>query len=159
MRKKKMTRNILIAVFAMLVIAAVIFLTVALQKDGAGMNCFQRNATAATADGESVTMAEYRVTYDMIASNYQTTLSDEQVKNLQEYAVKEALMQKIYTKEAKALGLTLTDEQKTAAKKSADNQIEAIEQYYAESMAKDGTYSKAAYSCRFLTCASVSVVV
>lgn len=145
MRKKKLTRNILIAVIAVLVIAAAIFLLVALQKDGAGMNCFQRNATAATADGESVSMAEYRVTYDMIASNYQTTtLTDAQVKNLQEYAVKEALMQKIYTKEAKALGLTLTDEQKTAAKKSADNQIEAIEQYYAESMAKDGTYSKAA---------------
>lgn len=145
MRKKKLTRNILIAVIAVLVIAVVIFLLVALQKDGAGMNCFQRNATAATADGESVSMAEYRVTYDMIASNYQTTtLTDAQVKNLQEYAVQEALMQKIYTKEAKALGLTLTDEQKTAAKKSADNQIEAIEQYYAESMAKDGTYSKAA---------------
>lgn len=144
MRKKKMTRNILIAVIAVLVIAAVIFLTVALQKDGAGMNCFQRNATAATADGESVTMAEYRVTYDMIASNYQTTQSDEQVKNLQEYAARETLKQKIYIKEAKALGLTLSEDQKASCKQSAQNQVDSIEQYYAESMAKDGTYSKAA---------------
>lgn len=145
MKKKKTIRNILIAVIAALVIAAAIFLTVALQKDGAGMNCFRRNAIAATGDGQQVRFKEYRVTYDMLASSYQSSaLTDAQIRNLQEYAASEALMPKIYAKEAKALGLSLTDEQKASCKKTADDQINSIEQYYAESLNTNGNYSKAA---------------
>ncbi len=84
--KKKLTRNILIGVLIVLVIAIAIFLAVALQKDAAGMNCFQRKATAASADGVKISMSEYRVTYDMILSNYQnqtSSFTDEQIRNLQ----------------------------------------------------------------------------
>ena len=90
--KKKTTRNILIGVIAALVIAAAIFLAVALQKDGAGMNCFQRSATAARANGERISVAEYRVMYDMTSSQYtSTTLTDGQIRNMQEYCAKEVL--------------------------------------------------------------------
>lgn len=143
--KKKTTRNILIAVIAVLVIAASIFLAVALQKDGAGMNCFRRSATAASADGERISVAEYRVMYDMVSSNYKdSTLTDEQVRNLQEYCAKEALKQKVYPKEAKALGLSLTDEQIEKAETAADEQIASIEKYYADALIEGGNYSKAA---------------
>ncbi len=143
--KKKTTRNILIGVIAVLVIAAAIFLIIALQKDGAGMNCFQRNATAVSADGVKASVAEYRVMYDMVASNYaNSTLTDEYIRSLQEYAARQVLMMKVYEKEAKALGLTLTEEQITESEKSADDQIASIEQYYANSMIQSGSYSKAA---------------
>ena len=143
--KKKTTRNILIGVIAVLVIAAAIFLIVALQKDGAGMNCFQRNATAVSADGVKASVAEYRVMYDMVASNYaNSTLTDENIRSLQEYTARQVLMMKVYEKEAKALGLTLTEEQITESEKSADDQIASIEQYYADSMIQSGSYSKAA---------------
>ena len=131
--KKKTKRNILIAVIAVLVIAAAIFLTVALQKDGAGMNCFQRSATAASADGMKVSVAEYRVMLDMISSNYSgTTLTDDQLRTLQENCVSQVLMMKVYEKEAKALGLSLTDEQIAASEKAADDQIASIRKYYAD---------------------------
>lgn len=145
--KKKLTRNILICAAIVLVIAIAIFLAVALQKDGAGMNCFRRNATAASADGVKVSMSEYRVTYDMMLSNYQNQTSaftDEQIRNLQENAAKQALLQKVYAKEAKALGITLTDEQKTAAEKNAQDQIDAVKKYYTDNLAKSGSYSKSA---------------
>ena len=143
--KKKTTRNILIAVIAALVIAAAIFLAVALQKDGAGMNCFQRSATAASANGERASVVEYRVMYDMTSSQYtSTTLTDAQIRNLQEYCAKELLKQKVYPKEAKKLGITLTDEQIENAAAAADQQIESIESYYAQSLISSGSYSKAA---------------
>ncbi|MBQ6234492.1 MAG: SurA N-terminal domain-containing protein [Clostridia bacterium] len=142
--KKKTTRNILIGVIAALVIAAAIFLAVALQKDGAGMNCFQRSATAASANGERISVAEYRVMYDMTSSQYtSTTLTDGQIRNMQEYCAKEVLKQKIYPKEAKALGLSLTDEQIAAAANAADEQVASIEKYYADSLISGGNYSKA----------------
>lgn len=143
--KKKTARNILIGVIAAIVIAVAIFLVVALQKDGAGMNCFQRNAAAVTGDGVQASVAEYRIMFDMRTQNYQSMkLSDAQIRTQQELAAREALMQKIYVKEAKALGLKLTEEQIAACKKSADDQIASIEQYYATSMVSGGTYSKAA---------------
>lgn len=145
MKRKKTIRNILIAVIAALVIAGAIFLTIILQKDGAGMNCFRRNATAATADGERASMAEYRVAFDTVASNYQSTqMTNEQIRNLQEYAAREALMQKVYIKEAKSLGLTLSDDQKASCRQNAQSQVDSIEAYYAESLANSGNYSKAA---------------
>ena len=143
--KKKITRNILIGVIAALVIALAICLIVMLQKDGAGMNCFQRNATAASADGVKVNMGEYRMTYDMVLQNYSTgTYTDEQIRLLQENAAKQALLQRIYAKEAKALGLSLTQEQKDAAAKSADDQIESIKKYYTDNLMSSGSYSKSA---------------
>ncbi len=145
--KKKLTRNILIGVLIVLVIAIAIFLAVALQKDAAGMNCFQRKATAASADGVKISMSEYRVTYDMILSNYQnqtSSFTDEQIRSLQESAANQALLQKVYAKEAKALGITLTDEQKAAAKKNAQDQIDSIMKYFTDSLVQNGTYSKSA---------------
>ena len=143
--KKKTIRNILIGVIAAVVVAAAIFLTVMLQKDGAGMNRFQSGATAVSGDGVSASVLEYRLTFDMLATNYQkTTLTDEQMKNLQEYAAQEVLMQKVYAKEAKALGLSLTDEQKETRDKTVNEQIDSVEQYYAQSLISGGNYSKAA---------------
>lgn len=143
--KKKTTRNILIGVIAALVIAAAIFLLVALQKDGAGMTCFQRSATAVSGDGEKASFIEYRLMYDTVSANYtSSTLSEEQIRNLQEYCAREVLMQKVYEKEAKALGLSLTEEQIEACRKNADNQIAQVEQYYAESLIESGSYSKTA---------------
>ena len=143
--KKKTTRNILIGVIAALVIAAAIFLAVALQKDSAGMNCFRRSATAASADGERISVVEYRVMYDMTSSQYtSTTLTDGQIRNMQEYCAKDVLKQKVYPKEAKALGITLTDEQIEKAATAADEQVASVEKYYAESLVSGGNYSKAA---------------
>ena len=144
--KKKTTRNILIAVIAAVVIAAAIFLAVALQKDSAGLNCFQRSATAVSADGVKASIGEYKVMFDAVSSNYgNTTLNDEQIKNLQEYCANEIIKQKIYQKEAKALGLSLTEEQIAACEKSADNHIASIEKSYADSLIQNGTYSKTAF--------------
>ncbi len=143
--RKKTMRSIWIAVITVLVIAAAVFLIICTQKDGAGMNCFRRSATAATADGVKVTMGEYRVGFDTLSSSYQTaSLTEDQIRNLQENAAKQVLQQKIYAKEAKALGLSLTEEQKTACEKSAQNQIDSIESYYRNQMVQGGSYSKAA---------------
>ncbi len=143
--KKKTMRNILIVVIAAAVIAAAIFLIVALQKDSAGMNCFQRSRTAVSADNLRATVGEYKVMYDSLTSNYGSiTMSDEQVRNLQEYCAREVLMQKIYEKEAKALGLSLTEEQLAASAKSADDQIASIEKSYANNLIESGSYSKTA---------------
>ena len=146
--KKKLTRNILICAVVALVIAAAILLIALTQRDSAGMNCFQRRATVASADGVTVSMSEYKLTYDMIVSNYQssygmTSFTEDEIRSLQENAAKQALMVKIYAKEAKALGITLTQEQQDAAKKTAQNQIDSIRAYYTESLADNGNYSKA----------------
>lgn len=144
-RNKKLTRNLLICAITVLVIAALVFLIILTQRDSAGMNCFQRNATVASADGVKVTMSEYRLTYDMLVSSYATTtFTDEQIKTLQENAARQVLVQKIYAKEAKALGLTLTDEQKEAARTSAQSQIDSIKEYYRDSLIESGSYSKTA---------------
>ena len=143
--KKKTTRNILIGVIAALVIAAAIFLIVAFQKDGAGMNCFQRSATVASADGVKVSFAEYRVMYEMASSSYTSSkLSDDDIRSLQENCAREVLMVKVYEKEAKALGLSLTEEQIARIKESADQQLASIDQYYADGLIQNGTYSKTA---------------
>ena len=141
--KKKIIRNVLIGVLAAVVLAAAIFLSVTLQKDSAGMNYFQRNKTALTADGERVSFVEYRLSFDALTSSYQSkSLTDEQIKNLQDYAVQQAMLQKVTIKEAKALGLTLTDEQLAKCRETADQQIDSIEQYYAKSLIERGNYSK-----------------
>ena len=62
--KKKTIRTILIAAAVAVVIALIILLVFALDKDEAGMNCFQRKATVASAYGEKVSMAEYLVAYN-----------------------------------------------------------------------------------------------
>lgn len=143
--KKKTTRNILIGVIAAIVIAAAIFLIVVLQKDGAGMNCFQRNATAVSADGVKASVSEYRVMFDTASANYtSTSLSEEQIHALQESCARQVVLHKVYAKEAQALGLSLTDEQIEACKKSADEQITSIETYYANSLIQGGNYSKTA---------------
>ena len=143
--KKKTTRNILIGVIAVLVIAAAIFLAVALEKDGAGMNCFQRSATAASADGVKASFVEYRNVYDMASTSYaNSTMTEEQIRDLQERSAMEAVMYKVYEKEAKALGLSLTDEQIESCRKSAEEQIASIETYYANALTQNGNYSKTA---------------
>lgn len=147
MKKKKTIRNILIAVVALVVIAAVIFLSIAFQKDGHGMNMFQRAKTAASVDGIKVNMIEYALTFDMLLSNNSITassLSDDQLKMYQESAAKQALMIDIYAREAKALGLNLTDEEKQACKDSAQEQIDDIAESYTQSLISNGNYSKAA---------------
>ena len=143
--KKKAMRNLLIALIAVIVIAVAIFLVVALQKDGAGMNCFQRNATAASADGVKASISEYRTVFDMASTSYtNSSLTDAQIRDLQENSAKQVVMYRIYAKEAKALGLSLTDEQIEACKKSADDQVASIETYYANSLIQNGNYSKSA---------------
>ena len=102
--KKKLTRNILIGVLVVLVIGIAIFLSIALQKDSAGMNCFQRKATAASADGVKISMGEYRLNFDTTMMSYQTTtFSDKQMKNLQENIARQTLLPRVYAKEAKAI--------------------------------------------------------
>ena len=152
--KKKRTRNILIAVLTALVIAAAIFLIVAFGKDSAGMNCFQKNATVATADGEKISMKEYRVSLDTLLrqnfGNYVSYLSqmgysDEMIRSYQEGAATEALLEKIYVKEAKALGISLTKEEQDECKKTAQDYLAGIEEQYKSYMSENGTYSKTAF--------------
>lgn len=143
--KKKLTRNILIGVLIVLVIGIAIFLSIALQKDSAGMNCFQRKATAASADGVKISMGEYRLNFDTTMMSYQTTtFSDKQLKNLQENTAKQTLLPRVYAKEAKALGLSLTKEQKEEAAKSAQTQIDSMKESIAKEISKNGNYSKSA---------------
>lgn len=150
--RKKLTRNILIAVAAALVIGVAIFLIVALQPDAAGMNCFQRKATVATADGEKISMSEYRVTYNNISQyyaqlykTYGITPTEEAVRDLQESAAREALLQKIYIKEGKAAGLSLTKEEKDSCKKNAQDYISSLEDQIRSEMISAKTYSKTAF--------------
>jgi hypothetical protein len=150
--KKRQTRNILIAVAAALVIAVAIFLIVALSPDAAGMNCFQRKATVASADGEKITMGEYRVTYyptsryyAQLYQAYGITAGEAAVKELQENAAKEALLQKIYIKEGKAAGFTLTKEEEDACKKNAQDYVNGIDEQLKQEMIEGGAYSKAAF--------------
>lgn len=144
--RKKTTRNILIAAAVAVVLVLAIVLFIALSKDTAGMNCFQRQSTVASADGVKASMAEYRVTFDSLLQNSETSdLNEAQIRNAQEYAAKQVLLQKIYTKEAKALGLTLTKEQQDAAKKSAQDRIDSLEKAYREYMVANGSYSKTAF--------------
>lgn len=146
--KKKLTRNILIGVAAAVVIALIIFLAVALQRDGAGMTCFRRNATVASADGVKISMIEYRLTLDSEAqSNIYAqyySMFGMTLKDVQEGAAKNALLRKIYAKEAKALGLTLTKEEQDAAKKEAQDAVDSVETYYKDYMVKNGTYTRTA---------------
>lgn len=143
--KKKLTRNILIGVLVALVIAAAIFLSVTLQKDSAGMNCFQRKATAATADGEKVTMGEYRVAFDSQAQIYKyygVTVTGDSMKLLQESSAKQGLLQKIFIKEAKAQGITLTKDEIAECEKSAKEYVESTENQLKNQMVEQGSYSK-----------------
>lgn len=143
--KKKLTRNILIGVLVVLVIGIAIFLSIALQKDSAGMNCFQRKATAASADGVKISMGEYRLNFDTTMMSYQTTtFSDKQMKNLQENIARQTLLPRVYAKEAKALGLSLTKEQKEEAAKTAQTQIDAVKESIAKELSQSGNYSKSA---------------
>ena len=150
MKTKKLIRNIVIAAVVVVLIVAAILLTLAFRKDGHGLNWFERGRKAASADGVSVSMIEYALTLDTTLNNYSyygidlSTYSDEQIKNLQENAAKQALLLKIYTKEAKALGLTLTDEEVQQCKDTASEQIKDIEESYAKSLAEQGNYTKAA---------------
>ena len=143
--KQKQIRNILILAAVVIVIAAAIFLYIALQKDGAGMNCFQRSATAASANGVKATMGEYRMALDSnLSSGYTTGYSDAEIRAIQENAAKSVLLQKMYRNQAKKLGLSLTDEQKAACKKSAQEQIDNIEAYFAQYLDQQGNYAKSA---------------
>ncbi len=150
--KKKQTRNILIAVAVAVVIAVAIFLIVALSPDAAGMNCFQRKATVASADGEKISMSEYRVTYypmsryyAQLYAAYGITVNEAAVKDLQESAAREALLQKIYIKEGKAAGITLTKEEQDTCKKQAQDYINSIEEQLKAEMIEAGSYSKAQF--------------
>ena len=145
MKKKKTIRNIVIAAVAVVVIVAAIVLSIALRKDGHGMNAFERSRTAATASGVAVTMQEYAMTFDTLAQSYSSSsLGEEQIRSLQENAAMQALMMKIYTKEAKALGLTLTDEEAKACKQSAQGQIDSVVEAYTSQLVEGGNFSKAA---------------
>ncbi len=146
--KKKMTRNILIGVAIALVIAVAIFLIVALQPDSAGMNCFQRKATVASADGEKITMGEYRVAFDSQAQLYKyygITMNDSILTQTQEYSARQTLMQKIYIKEAQAQGLTLTKDEIAECKKTAEEYVATMENQIKNQMVEQGTYSKTQY--------------
>ncbi len=147
--KKKLTRNILIGVLAALVIAAVIFLVVVLQKDSAGMNCFQRNAIAATADGVKASMGEYRMSFDSMQTvqlykAYGISVGNS-LKNIQEDAAQTALMQKIYIKEGKAMGFTLTKEEQETCKKNAQEYVANTEEQIKNQMITEGSYSKSQF--------------
>ncbi|MBR2644932.1 MAG: SurA N-terminal domain-containing protein [Clostridia bacterium] len=145
MKKKKTIRNIVIAAAVVVVIVAAVILGIALRKDGHGMNAFERSRTAASANGVSVSMLEYALTFDTLAQSYSSsTLTDAQIKVLQDNAVNQALLQKIYTKEAKALGLTLTDEEVKSCKASAQEQIDGIVEAYTQQLVEGGSFSKAA---------------
>lgn len=146
--KKKMTRDILIGVAIALVIAVAIFLIVALQPDSAGMNCFQRKATVASADGEKITMGEYRVAFDSQAQLYKyygITMNDSILTQTQEYSARQTLMQKIYIKEAQAQGLTLTKDEIAECKKTAEEYVATMENQIKNQMVEQGTYSKTQY--------------
>jgi hypothetical protein len=144
--KKKLIRNILIAVAAAALIVAGIILGTNLRKDAHGLNGFQRRATAATADGVRVSMIEYAVTFDTIASDSQIrSMSDEQLRTLQENAAKQALLIKICEKEAKALGLELSEEDAKACDESAENEIKTLEDSIRKRLIENGSYSQAAY--------------
>ena len=98
MKTKKLIRNIVIAAVVVVLIVAAILLTLAFRKDGHGLNWFERGRKAASADGVSVSMIEYALTLDTTLNNYSyygidfSTYSDEQIKNLQENAAKQALL-------------------------------------------------------------------
>lgn len=144
--KKKLIRNILIAIVVVAVIITAIVLLSKLKKDGRGLNGFEREATVAKADGVRVSMIEYEIIYDILNSNYSsTTLNDEQYRILQENAAKQALLNKIYAKEAKALGLSLSDEAVAECEKAATDEITSIEQAVINRLVSDGSYSKQAY--------------
>ena len=144
MKRKKTIRNIVIAVVIVALIAAAIVLGLNLRKDGHGLNGFERARTAASAHGTSISMLDYVMTFDTIAQNYSTaTLTDEQITFLQENAARQALLIKIYAKEAKERGITLTDEEQKLCKDSAQEQIDAIEKNYTEQLSKSGNFSKA----------------
>ena len=146
MKRKKTIRNILIAVAVVAVIVAAVVLTISLRKDGHGLNAFQRAKTAATADGCKTSMIEYALSLDTILSNVQNadTLTDEQIREYQDSAVKQALMVKVYRAEAKKLGLSLTDEEVQKSKDAAQEQVDAIVENYTEQLVKNGSFSKAA---------------
>ncbi len=145
MKRKKTIRNIIIVCVVVVLIVAAVVLTIMLRKDGHNMNAFERARTAASANGETVTMQEFAMMFDTLVQTYSySSLTDEQLKTLQENAASQALMQKIYTKEAKALGLTLTDEEQAAAKTSAQEQIDAIVENYTQQLVSSGTFTKAA---------------
>jgi hypothetical protein len=144
--RKKLIRNILIAVVAAAVIVTAIILISKLRKDGHGMNGFEREATAARADGERVSMIEYVLIYDM--NNNRSTVTpqtDEDYRQLQENAAKQALLVKIYRKEAKALGLSLSEEDRQACEEAADNEIKSIEDSITQRLIAGGGYSRQAF--------------
>ena len=145
MKRKKTIRNIVIAVVVIIVIVAAIVLALSFRKDGHGLNAFDRARTAASADGEKISMIEYALSLDTLLSGSSgTDLTDEQIRRYQENAAQQALLSKIYTKEAKALGLSLTDEEIQKAKDTAQQQIDAVVENYTKNLISGGSYSKSA---------------
>ena len=107
-------------------------------------------AVAASADGVTVRMDEYRVTYRRLAEYFRqlylsqgVTVDAETQKTIREGAAREALLQKIYIKEAEALGIGLTESERESCRASAQAQVDAIVEQFKAHRDQDGSGSEA----------------
>lgn len=150
MKRKKMIRNILIAVAVVVLIVAIILLSLALREDYRGYNWFERRAKVAEASGEVVRFDEFVVAYDNLLYTYEssgynlTSYTDEQIRELQEQTADSLLLQKLYIVKCKELGLTLTAEEKQACENAAQGEIDSVVEEITKNLIAGGSYSKAA---------------
>lgn len=136
----------LIALFLALVLAAVFFTACGKQNgEQSEQNNGSEDPIAASADGVTVSMSEYRVTYRRLAEYYRQmylaqglTMDEETQKMIREGAARQVLLQKIYIKEAEALGISLTEEEREACKASAQMQVDAIVEQFRTHLEQTG---------------------
>lgn len=112
-------------------------------------------SVAASADGVSISTAEFQITYRRLLPYYLQAYRangiepDETIlKAIREGAAKEALLQKIFIKEADALGVALTDEERTACAQRANEQVDEIVSQYRDYLEERGEYEEAAFETK-----------
>ncbi len=149
MRKTHRSQLVL---FLSLLLAAVLF-AACLKQNGqsSGENSGSEEQTvAASADGVTVRADEFRATYRRLAEYYQQmyaaqglTMDAETQKEIREGSARQVLLQKIYIKEAEALGLSLTEEEREICRQAAQMQVDAITEQYRAYMNANGGGSEA----------------
>lgn len=101
----------------------------------------------ASADGETVSMSEYRVVFDAMCAQYLqygTQPSDEELNTIRENAATQLLLQKIYIKEGKALGIELTEEEVNACAKTAQSHLDSVEKKFRRNLEQNGAVDEKA---------------
>ena len=163
--KRQTKKIIFIAVAVLAVIVLVASLVMLLRKDSFGDNYFTRNKAIASVNGAEITKNEYASslsnyynnisTYNMYAmyygyGQYYDTSTEAGMKSLKNDILNNLIDYEVYIQMAKELGITLTDEEKSAAVQSAKDSLASLKEQILESAKSSGSQNPETYATTML---------